>query len=148
MSNNDELIAEDITQLTAIKNVKKIVFINKCDLEDKIDIDKLDGEIIVRGNTVSPEGLDSLKAKIAELFNFSEIKSKNYNYLSNAREISLVRQAVQAIDSALTGVEEEIPLEMISVDIKLAFDSLGDILGVTYKDELLDELFSKFCLGK
>lgn len=148
LSNNDELTAEDITQLNAIKNVKKIVFINKCDLEDKIDLDKLDGEIIVRGNTISPEGLDPLKAKIAELFNFSEIKSKNYNYLSNAREISLVRQAVQAIDSALTGVDEEIPLEMISVDIKSAFDSLGDILGVTYKDELLDELFSKFCLGK
>ena len=76
------------------------------------------------------------------------MKSKNYNYLSNARQVALVKQALISIDNAISSVEMEMPLEMIAVDIHDAFDKLGEIIGVTYKDELLDELFSKFCLGK
>lgn len=148
LNNNEAIDAEDLETIRSIKGVKKIIFINKDDLNSNIDITPLEGEIIVYGNTLEPQGLDELKRTIAELFKLSEIKSKSYNYLSNARQVALVKQALIAIQNALKSVEDEMPLEMIAVDIKSAFDLLGEIIGITYKDELLDELFSKFCLGK
>ena len=147
LNNNEEINDIDIELINDI-NVKKIVLINKNDLESKVNIESIKDNIIIYGNTVDPNGLDELKKKISELFNLSEIKSKNYNFLSNARQVALVKQALISIDNAIGSVEMEMPLEMIAVDIKDAFDKLGEIIGVTYKDELLDELFSKFCLGK
>lgn len=147
LNNNEELTDTDVELISNI-NVKKIILINKNDLESKINIESIKDNIIIYGNTLTPNGLDELKKKISELFNLSEIKSKNYNYLSNARQVALVKQALISIDNAIDSVEMEMPLEMIAVDIKDAFDKLGEIIGVTYKDELLDELFSKFCLGK
>lgn len=147
LNNNEEITKEDIELINNI-NVKKIILINKNDLESKINVDSIKENIIIYGNTLTPNGLDELKKKISELFKLSEIKSKDYNYLSNARQVALVRQSLVSIENAIQSVKDEMPLEMIAVDIKDAFDLLGEIIGVTYKDELLDELFSKFCLGK
>lgn len=148
LNNNEEITNEELNLLNAPSNVKKLVFINKDDLESKINYDLLKDSIIIKGNTITPDGLDNLKNKIVELFNINEIKSKNYNYLSNARQIALVKEAVQAIKNAIESVKLSMPLEMIAVDIDEAYELLGEIIGSTYKDELLDELFSKFCLGK
>lgn len=148
LNNNEEIDTLELDFLNQLDNVKKIVFINKDDLDSKIDISKLKISNIVYGNTINHNGLDNLKDKIIEMFNLSEIKSKNYNFLSNARQIALVRTALESIETALTSVNNRVPFEMIAVDIKKAYDDLGEIIGATYKDELLDELFSKFCLGK
>lgn len=148
LNNNEEIDPLELDFLNQLDNVKKIVFINKDDLDSKIDISKLKISHIVYGNTINHNGLDNLKDKIIEMFNLSEIKSKNYNFLSNARQIALVRTALESIETALTSVNNRVPFEMIAVDIKKAYDDLGEIIGATYKDELLDELFSKFCLGK
>lgn len=148
LNNNEKIDAEEISFLQKLDNVKKILFINKDDLESKIDTSNLEISDIVYGNTIDEKGLDNLKNKIIEMFNLNEIKSKNYNFLSNARQIALVRNSLESIENAIKSVEEEMPLEMISVDIKKAYDDLGEMIGATYKDELLDELFSKFCLGK
>lgn len=148
LNNNEEIDTLELDFLNQLDNVKKIVFINKDDLDSKIDISKLKISNIVYGNTINHNGLDNLKDKIIEMFNLSEIKSKNYNFLSNARQIALVRTALESIETALTSVNNRVPFEMIALDIKKAYDDLGEIIGATYKDELLDELFSKFCLGK
>lgn len=148
LNNNEELYEEEIKFLKGLDNVQKIVFINKDDLDSKINPEKLGITNVVYGNTINQNGLNALKDKIVEMFNLNEIKSKNYNFLSNARQIALVRTALDSIENAIQGVENEMPLEMIAVDIKKAYDDLGEIIGATYKDELLDELFSKFCLGK
>ena len=146
--NNNEAI--DVKELNLINDnsVEKIVFINKNDLESKIDITKLQNQSIIYGNTVTEEGLDNLKEEIKRLFNFDKLKSNNYNMLANARQTALVRKAIVAINNAMESTKNEVPLEMIAVEIDDAYNSLGEIIGETYKDELLDELFSKFCLGK
>lgn len=148
LNNNEEINNKDIELINNIKDVKKIILINKNDLESNINYDLIKDEIVVKGNTIDPNGLIDLKNKISELFNLSEIKTKNYNFLSNARQIALVKKSLISIETAIQSVEDEMPLEMIAVDIKEAFDNLGEIIGVTYKDELLDELFKNFCLGK
>lgn len=147
-NNNEEITNQELELLNSIKNVKKIVFINKNDLDSKINQELIKDNIMVYGNTIDPNGLDDLKNKIVELFNINEIKSKNYNYLSNARQIALVKESLRAISNAIESVKNAMPLEMIAVDIDEAYELLGEIIGSTYKDELLDELFSKFCLGK
>ncbi len=148
LNNNEEITNDEQHLLNSITNVQKIVFINKDDLDSKIDENLIKDNILIYGNTITPNGLDKLKQKIIELFNINGIKSKNYNYLSNARQIALVKEALQSIENAITSVKEKMPLEMIAVDIDEAYSLLGEIIGSTYKDELLDELFSKFCLGK
>lgn len=147
--NNNELITpEEKEFIDSINNVKKIVFINKNDLDSNIDENLLVGNTIIYGNTLNADGLDSLKNQIKEMFNFNEIKGKNYNYLSNARQTALTKKAYNSIENAIKSVDDMMPLEMVAVDIRDAYDSLGEIIGASYKDELLDELFSKFCLGK
>ena len=82
------------------------------------------------------------------MFNLSKINTSDYNYLSNARQIALVKVSLESIKNAIESSQNDVPLEMIAQDISDAYNSLGEIIGSTYKDELLDELFSKFCLGK
>lgn len=147
-NNNEKITKEELDLLDKIKNVQKIILINKSDLESKIDEKILKEYKIVYGNTIDANGLDSLKKTIIDMFKLDEIKSKNYNFLSNARQSSLVSSALNSIKEAMKSVENEVPLEMIAADIKEAYDTLGEIIGETYKDELLDELFSNFCLGK
>lgn len=148
LNNNEELTKEDLDLLNINNNVNKIIFINKCDLDSKINEEELKDYIIVHGNTIDANGLDKLKNKIKEMFNLNKIKSSDFNYLSNARQIALVRESLESIKSAIESAQNEVPLEMIAQDISDAYSTLGEIIGSTYKDELLDELFSKFCLGK
>ena len=126
------------------KNKKRIILLNKTDLPTKLEIK----EEYILGNTTSPNGLDLLKNKICEMFNLEEINSKNLTFLSNARQISLVKQCVNLIDNIIITIDTEIPIDMLEIDIKSTFDLLGEIIGKTYKEELIDELFSKYCLGK
>lgn len=146
--NNNEYLEESELELINNSSVEKIVFINKNDLESKLNISLIKNQNIIYGNTVKEDGLNPLKEEIKRLFNFDKLKSSNYNMLANARQTALVRKSIQAINSAIESTKNDVPLEMIAVDIDDAYNSLGEIIGETYKDELLDELFSKFCLGK
>ena len=146
-SNDEELTPLERNLLKSNFDVKKIIFINKDDLTKKIKLDDIDGQVVY-GNTVTPTGLDDLKDAIIAMFNLDEIASKDYNYLANARQIALVKNANTAILNAIESTKNSIPLEMVAIDIDEAYNFLGEIIGATYKDELLDEIFSKFCLGK
>ena len=146
--NNNENLTEDELELINNNDVEKIVFINKDDLDSKIDISPIKSQNIVYGNTIKEDGLNNLKEEIKKLFNFDKLKSNNYDLLANARQIALVKKSIEAVNNAIISTKNEVPLEMIAVDLDDAYNSLGEIIGETYKDELLDELFSKFCLGK
>ena len=93
-------------------------------------------------------GLESLTNKIKELFNLNEIKEQDYTYLSNARQISLAKTALSILEDVTSACNEEIPVDMIEIDIKRSWETLGEIIGETYSEELIDQLFSQFCLGK
>ena len=146
LDNNTKLTKEEKNLLNSIDN-KKIVFINKNDLDNKLDTSDIKEEIVY-GNTKDPNGLDELKNKIKELFNLDELDNNNYNYLTNARELALVKDANNHIDDAINNTKKELPFEIIADDIKASYDLLGEVVGETYKEELLDEIFSKFCVGK
>ena len=145
LNNNETLTEEDQEIMEKIKDKTHITFINKSDLPTKLKITKDD---IVKGNTVDLNGLDKLKDKIGELFDLERINNSNLEVVSSAREIGLLNEALNSIDQALNNVSSKLPVDMIAIDIKKAWDLLGEITGESYQDELLDTLFSKFCLGK
>ena len=145
LNNNEALTEEDQEIMEKIKDKTHITFINKSDLPTKLKIAKDD---IVKGNAVDLNGLDELKDKIGELFDLERINNSNLEVVSSAREIGLLNEALNSIDQALNNVSSKLPVDMIAIDIKKAWDLLGEITGESYQDELLDTLFSKFCLGK
>ncbi len=148
LNNNEELTEEDKKILTACKDKKVIVVINKSDLERKINLDDIKYQNIVYTNTIDLNGINSLKEKIVELFNLNELEQQDYTYLSNVRQISLAKDAYQILEEVDNGIKNEVPVDMIEIDIKRAWKKLGEIIGETYTEELIDQLFSQFCLGK
>lgn len=148
LNNSEELTEEDKKILTACKDKKVIVVINKSDLERKINLDDIKYQNIVYTNTIDLNGINSLKEKIVELFNLNELEQQDYTYLSNVRQISLAKDAYQILEEVDNGIKNEVPVDMIEIDIKRAWEKLGEIIGETYTEELIDQLFSQFCLGK
>ena len=148
LNNNESLTKDDLKLLAEIKHKNNIVFVNKNDLESKIDKTILKKFNYCSGNTMTENGLNELKEKIVELFNLDKLSSNNLTYLSNARQISLVKKSLDKTNYLLVEIDKDIPIDMLAIDLKIIYDLLGEIIGSTYKEELLDELFSKFCLGK
>ena len=145
LNNNEKLTEEDKELLEKIKEKTHIIFINKNDLPNKLELNEKE---IVKGNTIDLDGLNELKNKIVELFDLEKINNNNLEVVSSAREIGLIKEALNSINGALNNVSSALPVDMIAIDIKKAWDLLGEITGEAYQDELLDTLFSKFCLGK
>ena len=134
--------------LDAMKNADLvIVVLNKNDLPKQIDL-PANIENVIETNTNSSAGIATLKDKIKEMFNLGEISNKDYTYLSNARQISLAKKAYKNMEDASNALKEDMPVDLIAIDLKECFDTLGEIIGVTYSDEIIDNLFENFCVGK
>ena len=148
LNNNEFLTSEDKEILNKTENKKRIIVINKKDLTKKLDISDRNLENVVETSANTIEGIKALKEKIVELFQLEEIKTKDYTYLTNARQIALARQAYQSLEEAEKGIYNDLPIDMIEIDLKNTFDLLGEIIGETYSEEILDHLFANFCVGK
>lgn len=148
LNGNEELAKEDKEILEKTKYKNPIIVINKNDLEEKIDRKYLKDYNVVSTNTNDIDGIDSLKNKIIEMFNLEQIESKDYNYLTNVRQISLAKQALEKLNDVLESINNNLPIDMVEIDLRDCFDLLGEIIGKTYTDEIIDNLFEKFCVGK
>lgn len=150
LNNNEELTPDILELITKIKEKEYIVIINKCDLASKIELKKLDVDKsrIINMSLIDNQGIDELKEKIIELFNLNKLESVDPTYLSNSRSISILRKCLISIEEIEKGLKENQPIDMIELDIKNIWEQLGMINGTTYEEELLDEMFSRFCLGK
>ena len=147
LNNNEELTLEDLNIYDKIKEKKHIIVINKIDLHNHL---KLPNNITntINLSIINNQGINELKQKIIELFNLEQIQTKDLTYLSNARSISLLNKTEEYINNALNNINNDIPIDMVEIELKNAWETLGEIIGKTYKDELIDEMFSRFCLGK
>lgn len=148
LNNNEEITEEDIELLEKIKDKNYIIVINKNDLESHINIEKLDKDKIIYISALNNSGIDKLKEKIKEIFNFDKITTSDLTYLTNARSLSLLRQSLNSLNDIKNGLKDNLPIDMLEIDLKNIWELLGSIIGETYEDELIDQLFSQFCLGK
>ncbi|MEK4325370.1 tRNA uridine-5-carboxymethylaminomethyl(34) synthesis GTPase MnmE [Paenibacillus sp. FSL R7-0297] len=149
---NDELHEDELALMEQIHGRQALVIMNKMDLPSRLDTDKLrsffDESSIVPMSVLEEEGLDKLEEAISALFFGGKLESGDLTYVSNVRHIALLKKAHRSLQDAYEAAEMLIPIDMIQIDVRLAWEQLGEIIGDTAADSLLDQIFSQFCLGK
>ena len=134
---------EDKDLLDLTKDKKRLIIANKSDLPKALQLEE-----VLPISTLTKEGLKDLEKAILKLLSLEDIDSRDFNYLSNVRHIQKVKEARTSLQNVLTSIDLDMPVDVYAIDLTQAWKSLGEILGEYYQDDLLNELFSKFCLGK
>ena len=150
-NNNDILTDEDKEIFNYVKETNKpiIIIINKVDLETRLNKEYLSKDYkIVEISTKTKAGINDLKETIKETFNLEKIITDDINYSFNSRSIGLLEKSKDKIVAAINAINDNYPVDIVELEIKSAWEILGEIIGETYTEELLDNLFSRFCLGK
>jgi tRNA modification GTPase len=148
LNNNEELSKDDLEILDKIKNKNHIIIINKVDLENKLDINKIKGENRIFMSAINNQGIHDLKQEIKKLFDIEKINTKDFTYFTNSRSIAILESCFEDIEEIENAIKNNLPIDIVEIDIKKIWNKLGEIIGETYQEELLDQLFSQFCLGK
>ena len=148
LNNNEKISQEEINLYEKIKDKNHIVIINKMDLPNKLEKNIFDNDTIIDMCTKDNKGLEELKKAIKNIFNLDKIETNDITYLTNARSIAILKQCLPLIENIRVGIENNLPIDIIEIDIKEIWNKLGLIIGETYEDELINQLFSQFCLGK
>ncbi|MDK8642697.1 tRNA uridine-5-carboxymethylaminomethyl(34) synthesis GTPase MnmE [Niallia taxi] len=149
---SDDLTEEDINLFKAIEGMDYIVIVNKTDLPQKIDMDRIKelsaNQKMVTTSLLQDKGINQLEEAISSLFFEGVIEASDMTYVSNTRHISLLNQALQSINEAISGVEMGTPIDIVQIDLTRTWELLGEIIGDSVHESLIDQLFSQFCLGK
>ncbi|MBW1604984.1 tRNA uridine-5-carboxymethylaminomethyl(34) synthesis GTPase MnmE [Lactobacillus sp. Sy-1] len=153
LNSSEPLTAEDRELLALTKDTKRIVILNKTDLPMAIELSEVKqlvgDENIISTSAMKADGLSALEQRIAKLFFEEGIENSQSNVMvTNARHISLLNQALSALDDVINGIDSGMPVDLVQIDMTRCWELLGEITGDSYNDELLDQLFSQFCLGK
>lgn len=153
LNNNEELSDDDIALFEAVKDFEYIVIINKTDLTSNLDLAEVrelagDDRPIVSTSLLKEEGIDQLETEISETFFDGDMDTGDFTYVSNVRHIQLLNQAKKALEDAMDGLQLGMPLDIVQIDVTRTWELLGEIIGDTASDGLIDQLFSQFCLGK
>ena len=146
LNNNEEITKEELELLEKIDNKNHIIIVNKIDLEKKLNTNLLNNVIYI--STKNNEGIDELKNTIKKIFNLEQIEKEDMTYLTSARSVAILKKVNEQINELEKNINNNMPIDMIELDIKNIWNLLGEIIGDTYEEELIDELFSRFCLGK
>ena len=148
LNGSEELTENDLFILSQVEDKNPVIVLNKNDLPLRINKNKLKFKHIVSTNTNTLDGLTPLKEEIKKMFKLEEISEDDYTYLANNRQLTLAKKSLQSLKDAEESFENNAPIDIVEVDLKEVFELLGNITGENYNDELLDELFANFCVGK
>ncbi|CDZ99257.1 tRNA modification GTPase MnmE [Metalysinibacillus saudimassiliensis] len=143
---------EDRRLFETIEAMDYIVVVNKTDLPQQIDMNEVQvlagNHRIVTTSLLEEQGVMELEEAIAALFFEGNVESGDLTYVSNARHIALLHQAKEAVEEAIHGAEAGVPVDMVQIDVTRTWEILGEIIGDTVQESLINQLFSQFCLGK
>ena len=139
---------EDKEVLDKIKDKEILVVYNKNDKKDNYKVDELNSYNSINISTFDNDMIEKLKDKISSIFDLKSIAESNYTYISNARQIALLNKSLSIIHEIENAVNNDLEVDMIEIDVKRLWETLGEITGEVGSDDLLNEIFSKFCLGK
>ena len=147
-----ELTKEDEDILEIAKNKNSIIILNKIDLESKINEnnDKLKGvsDYIIKISALNNIGIEDLYEKISELFNLNEINLDNEVVITNVRHKNLISKSIENLKKTKETIQNNMPLDIIAIFIKDILEDLANITGEMVSEDIINEIFSKFCLGK
>ena len=148
----ESLTKEDLELIRLTNDKKRIIILNKTDLEEKLDRKELaeisENAPVYATSILKNEGVEALEKAISKLFFNGIENSQSTVMVTNARHIALLKKAQNSLDSVLEGISSGMPVDLVQIDMTEAWNLLGEITGESYEDELLDQLFSQFCLGK
>ena len=147
-----ELAKEDLEILHLIKNKKTIILLNKTDLKTVItERDERLTEVtqnILKISALNKTGIEELYEKISEMFNLNEINLDNDILITNIRHKNIISKAIENVKKANEALNMKMPIDIITIYIKEILEDLGEITGEVVTDDIINEIFSKFCLGK
>ena len=148
----ESLTKEDLELIRLTNDKKRIIILNKTDLEEKLDRNELaeisENAPVYATSILKNEGVEALEEAISKLFFNGIENSQSTVMVTNARHVALLKKAQNSLDSVLEGISSGMPVDLVQIDMTEAWNLLGEITGESYEDELLDQLFSQFCLGK
>ena len=147
---------EEIKILEKASDKKVIVLLNKIDLLNEEESIKIEKETrvksgdkdLIKASLINGFGVESLSDKIYELFMEGKIQFNDEIIITNLRHKNLMEKAKKSLEDALNGSQAGLPLDIVSIDINRAADYLGHITGETIREDIVHEIFSRFCLGK
>lgn len=149
---SEPLHEDELELMEQIRGRQCIVILNKMDLPSQLDMDIVrryyPDELIVPMSVKAEEGIDRLEDAISGLFFSGKIEGGDLTYVSNVRHIALLKKSKKSLMDAYEAADQYIPIDMIQIDVRLAWEQLGEILGEAVGDSLIDQIFSQFCLGK
>lgn len=152
LNNAEPLTDDDYKLLERVSKQTAIIIVNKTDLPQKIAMDevrKLVGDLpLITTSLKEEQGIEELEKAIAQLFFSGQMESDEMTYVTNIRHIRLLQQARQSVQEVMDGIHAGIPLDMTEIDLKNAWQALGEIIGDSVAEDLIDQIFSQFCLGK
>lgn len=152
LDSSKELEQEDLEILKLAKNKKSIIILNKIDLNTKIDEKDIRlkeiSENIIKISARNKMGMEQLYDEITKLFHLNEINLDNEIVITNIRHKNLITKAIQNVKKAKETINKEMPLDIVAIFIKDILEDLGKITGEFVTDDIIDEIFAKFCLGK
>ncbi|KIL49201.1 tRNA modification GTPase [Jeotgalibacillus soli] len=152
LNHSEPLLEEDRRLFETVNGMDVIVIVNKTDLERVIDMKEVQElsaqHRLVTTSLLKEQGVDELEEAIASLFFEGSLEAGDMTYVSNSRHIALLHLALQAIEEAIQGAEIGTPVDMVQIDLRRTWEILGEIIGDTVQESLIDQLFSQFCLGK
>jgi tRNA modification GTPase len=147
-----EIIEEDLEILERIKNKKTITILNKVDIADQEKVEKIEnllgGIKFIKASVKKNIGINILEDQIASLFLHGEINSNNEVMVTNVRHKDLIDKAIESIGHAIEAYESKMPIDCISIDIKDAAEHLAKITGESVSEDVMHEIFKRFCIGK
>ena len=147
-----ELDKEDLEILKLIENKKSIILLNKSDLKNVLnkenDLLKNKTKNILKISALNKTGLEELYNKITEMFQLNEINLDNEVLITNVRHKNIISKAIESVKLANKAILDNMPIDIISIYIKQILDDLGEITGEVVTEDIINEIFSKFCLGK
>jgi len=149
---SDELTTEDENLFDVVNGMDVIVIVNKTDLPQMIDMERVkelaSHHKLITTSLIEEKGIEELEEAIADLFFTGSIEAGDMTYVSNSRHIALLDQAYTCINDVLEGIELDTPVDIIQIDLTRTWELLGEIIGESVQDSLINQLFSQFCLGK
>ncbi|MCI5775616.1 MAG: tRNA uridine-5-carboxymethylaminomethyl(34) synthesis GTPase MnmE [Aerococcus sp.] len=152
LNQSEALMPMDRELLDLTKDATRVILLNKTDLPTKIDRDELQSligdDLVLKVSLLNEDGAEAISQQVHDLFFAGQTGDRETGYPTNTRQIDLLEKADQALDDVLMGIESNMPIDLVQIDLTRSFELLGEITGENAPDELITKLFSEFCLGK
>lgn len=148
----ENLHDDDVLLLNQLKDRQTVIIVNKTDLPMRINVndiyEKYPAERVVLMSVQEQKGLDQLEQAISGIFFSGKLEAGDLTYVSNVRHIHLLKQAKASLEEANRAADAFVPIDMIQIDVRNAWEQLGEVIGDAVSESLIDQIFAQFCLGK